>query len=493
VGDQNTILDAVAARHLLRRTGFGAPPEQVAKLVGQTRGDAANSLLAFKPQSFRPSGTYGDALRDKWLKYMVKAKQPLQEKLTLFWHDHFSTGIDKVGNAAWMADQNKLLRLSGKGNFRTLLKAINKDKAMMEYLDTVRNYKAIPNENYARELLELFVLGVTDLNGAPNYTQEDIVQIARAFTGWDAYGRGPTHLHDYDHDYMDEFPERGPKRIFVNAHGFGPGGADFTLPGGEGEAEIDQVIDILLQHRDSDNQITAARYVARRLLTYFAHGAPTKTEIDAVVTASGFASSWDLRELLRAILVSDTFYSTAAGPPYGVSSPKSVKWPIDFVIDTLRLLKMTPAGRDQYLNHGSYAPVRDYLANMGQILFEPPSVFGWDWETGWISSSTLLARFEFATDVVRARGNGGTAFRPEKLPAIKALMKFGPATAPVIVDTATGILGITDQLSADERSVLIDYLGGNAAVLDLADYDLRNTKLHGLFALLLQTPVYQLH
>ncbi len=492
MGDQNTVLAAADVRHLLRRTGFGAPAEQVGTYVGMTRGQAADSLLSFNPATFRPSGSDGDAIRDKWLKYMIKVKVPFQEKLVLFWHDHFATGIDKVGDAAWMGEQNKLFRQNCKGNFRTFMKAMNKDRAMVEYLDTVRNFKEIPNENYARELMELFTLGVTDLNGAANYTQEDIVQIARAFTGWSNDGR-VTHFHDYDHDYTDEFPERGPKRIFVNAHGFGASGADFTLPGGEGESEIDQVIDILLLHRDSDNAVTVARYLARRLLTYLAHAAPTKAEIDAVVSSSGFDSTWDLQALLRAILVSDTFYATAAGPPYVPTSRKSVKWPIDYVVSSMRLLKMKPSGRDQYLKYSSYDPVRDYLADMGQILFEPPSVFGWDWENGWVSSATLLSRYEFATDLVRSRGSGSSAFRPEKLTPIKMLMDAGPVTAPNLVDTASGILGITDQLSSQERDVFLDYLGGAAAVLDLEDYDVRNTKVHGLFALMLQCPTYQVH
>jgi len=154
---------------------------------------------------------------------------------------------------------------------------------------------------------------------------------------------------------------------------------------------------------------------------------------------------------------------------------------------------MRLSGRDQHVNHSSDTPLRSYLADMGQVLFEPPSVFGWEWETGWISTATLLARYELATDIVRARGGGGTAFRPEKLLPIKTLMAAGPTNTGVIVDTATDILGLTDQLTAAERALLVTYLGGPSATLDLNDYDVRNTKLHGLFALILQSPAYQLH
>jgi uncharacterized protein (DUF1800 family) len=130
----------------------------------------------------------------------LKTRAPLQSKLVLFWHDHFATGISKVGDAGLMADQIQLLYQLCKGDMRALVKAISKNPAMMEFLDTVRNDKDVPNENYARELQELFTLGVEDFAGNPNYTQDDIVQIARAFTGWRYDGR-------------DAFPRRGRSRL----------------------------------------------------------------------------------------------------------------------------------------------------------------------------------------------------------------------------------------------------------------------------------------
>ena len=116
---------------------------------------------------------------------MVATPHPLQEKLTIFWHDHFATSNEKVDFPRLMGNQNGLLRRFCKGNLKDFVKAINRDAAMMEFLDTVRNVKEEPNENYARELQELFTLGVKDYDGNPNYDQADIVQIARAFTGWD--------------------------------------------------------------------------------------------------------------------------------------------------------------------------------------------------------------------------------------------------------------------------------------------------------------------
>jgi uncharacterized protein (DUF1800 family) len=475
------------ARHLLRRTGFGASQADAAAFLAgnPTRGAAANTLLSFKPAGFKAGGRDLDAIHDKWIKYMLKVKSPLQEKLVLFWHDHFATGISKVIDAQLMAVQNRLFRVNCKGNFKTLVKAVNVDPAMMEFLDTVRNHEEIPNENYARELQELFTLGVKDSAGADNYAQADVAQIARAFTGWD-YDK-TAFFKDYDHDYDEDWgAERGPKVIYQSTGGFGAGGRSFAA-NGEGVAEIDTVVDIIFDHKDSQGKNTVARRTARRLIEYFAHPNPSLPYIDAVVAASGFDTSFELADLLHQIFVHDDFYLTAV-PPIGAGTPKSVRWPVDYVVTSLRLLNMKLKGKYQYVDGGSYNRVFDQLSNMGQILFDPPSVFGWDWETAWVSSSTMLARYGFARDLTAARGGGGTSFRPEKL------IDIGLTDPNDILTAATDVLGITGDLTAGEQSTLVDYLtdSGSNPSLDLEDYDVRNTKLHGLFALLMQTPAYQL-
>ena len=127
-----TPLTLLHARHLLRRTGFGASQSEAANFLAQhpTRGDAATALLSYKPNGFKPGGRSFDDIHDKWIKYMLKVKSPLQEKLVLFWHDHFATGISKVFDVKMMAAQNKLFRLNGRGNFKTLVKAVNRDPAI---------------------------------------------------------------------------------------------------------------------------------------------------------------------------------------------------------------------------------------------------------------------------------------------------------------------------------------------------------------------------
>jgi uncharacterized protein (DUF1800 family) len=490
VGNANSILTESETRHLMRRAGFGATPKELGKLLkrGLTRGKLVDGLLAFKPKPLKRKRDL-DEVYDLWLATMLKTKTPLLEKLTLFWHDHFATANAKVQDAEQMTRQNGLLRLTCKGNFRELLTRINLDPAMMDFLDTVRNRRRIPNENYARELLELFTLGVEDETGAPNYAQEDIVHIARAFTGWRLDDRGNPVFREGSHDFTADFPERGPKVIFTARGGFGPGGIDLAAAG-EGAIEIDYVIDVLLAHRDSQGQSTVGRRITRRLFEFFASADPPTALVDELLAASGFAVSWDVGALVKTILVHDAFYASAAPPPYDAGTKKSVKWPVDYVVGTLRLLGIKPK-RHKYsgLALAEGDSLRAHLDDMGQRLFDPPSVFGWEWEAAWISSATLLARFRFARDVATAGVKGKQGFHPEKLVSLEL-------TAPeAILDAVTNVLGITDQLTAPDRAFLLAYLTADGALptLNLHDDNQRNMKLNGLFALLLQSPAYQLH
>ncbi len=491
MGDANSLLTESETRHLMRRAGFGVAPKDLAKLVkrGPTRGELVDKLFKFKVKPLRVGKEDGiDELYDRWLELMLKTKTPLLEKLVLFWHDHFATANAKVANTGRMARQNALLRAMAKGSFRQFLKRINTDPAMMEFLDTLRNRATTPNENYARELMELFSLGVVDEAGQPNYDQEDIVQIARAFTGWRLDEDGNPVFREDRHDFNADFPERGPKVIFKTRGMFGAEGVDIAASG-EGAGEIDRVIDILLSHRDSEGHNTVGRRTTRHLFEYFAWEKPSTALVDALLAASGFATTWDIAALVRTILTHDAFYETAR-PLHTGGTKKSVKWPIDYVVGTLRLLKVVPKRRKYVgLALENSDSLRGHLDDMGQRLFDPPSVFGWDWEAAWISSATLLARFRFMRDLAAARVKGKQGFHPEKL------LRMSLQSPDGILDAASALLGLTDQLSPDERAALLDYLtdGGTTATLNLTDLDTRGRKLHGLFALLLQSPAYQLH
>lgn len=498
MGDANSLLSVAEARHLVRRTGFGVQRAAVDAITGMTRGQAAARLLGFRPRATAPRGRDFRQLHDKWLKQMVRTKIPVFEKLVLFWHDHFATNYTTVQWAAAMVQQNGLLRQYCKGNFRDFVKAMNKDAAMMVFLDTEDNHKDVPNENYARELLELFTLGVFDANGNPNYSETDIKQIARAFTGWypDDRGRaqfeggtgdtgGGSACDDYgstgEHDYAVCFPERGPKVIFQSNGGFGGGGRSFTV-GGEGPGEIDAVIDILFEHRDSDGRNTVARYIGRRLFEFFAYPNPAISVIDEIVDASQFDTNFLVESYLTALFCHDEFYASMAAP--GAGSRRSVKWPIDFVMSTLRTLQVKPQSRRLYIAGGDWTELLYQLERMGQVVLDPPTVFGWDLEAGWISSSSLLARFAFVRDVTSAREGGGR-FEHKKLVDLTL-------TDPQdILDAVLDGLGVPDQFSPAELQVMLDYLG--AGPLDLSDFDTRNRKLAGVVRLVLQSPAYQTH
>jgi uncharacterized protein (DUF1800 family) len=503
--DEFEILGAERAAHLLRRTGFGATAKDIEAYQGLEAGAAADKLVNFKSSGFKPNGPGRDLFtaqtkqHNNWVKFMMKQKAPecLREKLTLFWHDHFATGIAKVADTRLMATQNRFLRQNCAGDMKTLVKGMNVDPAMMEWLDTVRNFKEIPNENYSRELEELFTLGVFDLAGNPNYTQDDIVQIARAFTGHSYHHRKRKHeFHLYDHDRASEFPLRGPKVIYQSTGGFGAGGRDYTqypnpIDDGdftEAQLEIDQVTDIIFEHKDSEGKNTVARRTARRLLEFFAHGGfadPTPAlvgVIDDVIARSGFGSggSFGIKALLREILLDEEFYASLSDP-----SKKSVKWPIDLFVGTLRVLGVKTKGGNAYIPGQFFGSAFEHLAGMGQTILDPPSVFGWDWEASWVSSQTLLARYGFAVDVITARGAGGL------IP--KNLLDLHLTDPEDIVDAVTELLGVSADFPdpSSERTILIDYLG--AGPLDLNVYDTRNRKLHGLIGLVMESPAYQVH
>jgi len=487
MGNANTLLTTADVRHLLRRAGQGPTPRDLRRLEGLTRGEAADQLLAKKPKAFRPGGRDFEKMHEKWMKYLVKGSRPLQNKLALFWHDHFSVNLSTVSNTKRMGVYVRTLHAHALGNLRDFVKAINVDPAMMDFLDTRRNEKEVPNENYARELCELFTLGVSDLLGQPNYVQNDVVQIARAFTGWRIDEHDAPYLRTSQHDFMAEFPGRGPKVIFQQTGGFGPGGADFAA-GGEGEQEIDAVVDVVFAHTDSEGANTVARRTTYRLLEYLCHDAPPLTAVDEIIASSGFDVTFDIAALVRAIIVHDVFWETAAPAPWGAGTPKSVKWPVDYVTSTMRLLRMKLSGRPAGIQGGAFLSILDQMERMGQTVLEPPSVFGWDWELGWISSSSLLARYNFARDLVGSRF-GGARFKPEKL------MDLSLTDPGAIVDAVVEVLGIPEQVEAAEHAAWVDYLtdGGLTPTLDLFDDAVRNTKLHGLFALVMQSPAFQLH
>jgi len=355
------------ARHLLARTGFGPTDSEIRAYVSMTREAAVDNLLrgaqtvatlpppasatdtsplrpprgdatAEERKAFvRAQVREGLALRAWWIDEMTVTRSPLTERMTLFWHNHFVSAQPKVRTTRLMYRQNATLRANALGNFGTLLHAIAKDPAMLVYLDGVRSRKAAPNENFAREVMELFTLG------EGHYIEQDVKEAARAFTGWSLdretgrYVFRPA-LHDY-----------GVK----------------TVLGRSGRFDGDDVLDILLARSET------AEYVTAKLWREFVAADVDAAEVRRIATRFR-ESHYDIRVALREILTSDAFY--AAGHR-GVL----VKSPVELVVGTLRVFELRP---------GQPLPFAIAAAGMGQNLFSPPNVKGWPGGETWINTTT---------------------------------------------------------------------------------------------------------
>lgn len=389
------------AAHLVRRAGFGAAPEDIRKIHSLGRETAVESLLspdepleAFelpdwmdpkalaeqareqmtKNRAFRQEErTMGEAeaakarqakLRERqresrqrvaegsrwWFERMMTSRAPLREKMVLFWHDHFATSARKVKQPALLLKQNELFREFAMGDFKELTHRVLKDPAMILYLDVQTSRKGKPNENFAREVMELFTLGEGE------YGEDDIREAARAFTGYSVnrFNGGVTHVK-----------------------GQWDGGSK-TVLGKTGAFDGDDVIDILFE------QSAAAEYVPSKLWTYFVEDEPPRAvvkDLAKTFRASGFR----IEPVLREIFLSRAFYDPSV-------IRNQIKGPIQFLIQMCKELEIEGLPR-------SYAAVAQQ--QLGQILFAPPNVAGWDWGRAWISTNTLLTRYNIAGVVTK--------------------------------------------------------------------------------------------
>ena len=356
-----TLTRAAAVGKLLRETraiALTAPPASAVDTspLRPPRGESATAAerMAFAQQQARE----GLALRAWWMTELLVTPSPLTEKMTLFWHNHFVSSLQKVRLANLMARQNQLLRRHALGNFGELLHAVSKDPAMVVYLDNVSNRKGQPNENFAREVMELFTLG------EGNYTERDIKEAARAFTGW-----------SIDRE-TGEF-------VFRRAiHDDGPK----TVLGRVGDFDGDAVLDILLA------QPQTAELVVAKLWREFVSPTPDPAEVRRI--ARVFRDSrYDIKAALRLVLTSNAFYAPA-------NRAALVKSPVDLVAGTMRQFRFET---------GEVTPLMIALRQLGQDVFTPPNVKGWPGGEAWINSTTLLARKQLLDRLTRADGQPPTA------------------------------------------------------------------------------------
>jgi uncharacterized protein (DUF1800 family) len=353
--------DVKKAGHLHRRAGFGADLGELESTVGLGPERAIDRLLEGRPDAAGDSlwatmshatsqNNAGDQLPALWLYRMLYTTHPLRERLTLFWHNHFATSNLKVQNAGFMLGQYETLRRHALGDFREMVREISRDPAMLVWLDTVRSTRRQPNENYARELMELFTLGIG------NYTEADIRQAARAFTGWRVES-GRAVLKNNEHDSTEK-----------------------TVLGQRGRFVGDDIVRICLE------QPAAAVFVARKMVRFLVTDAPVPAALVEPL-ADEFRRDYDVKKLVERILRSNLFFSEQA-------YRAKIKSPVDFALGIVRGLEGHGPGAGQR-GLGTIQLSRS-LEGLGQRLFYPPSVAGWDGGRAWLNGQTFLLRNNLA-------------------------------------------------------------------------------------------------
>ncbi len=424
------------ASHLLRRAGFGGTPEQIAFLTGLGRKKAVAYLLDYEslpgalprldlarpPPPIRVSHPDADRkeiqkirgqrrradrvqlqkVTNWWLEAMVSSPRPLQEKMVLFWHGHLTSGYREVRSSRALYVQNQLFRRRATGKFRDLLIEITEDPAMILYLNTQQNVKRKPNENYARELMELFTMGVG------SYTEHDIREAARAFTGILT-----------DPQTCEVFHTSG-------RHDFG----EKTFLGETGSFDPADIIDIILK------QPATAEFMARKLWTFFAYEDPD----DSIIEALGAVfreSDHDVKTVLGAMFLSDAFYGDRARFTH-------VKSPVELLVGTLRALEIPVVDATTLCRQ---------LRTMGQDLFQPPNVKGWDGGLTWINTSTLFDRYNALRHVIF--GDDNPQFRRQRRKQREQLLRTLGAEAPVLTDMDAARM-LEPQSAYDPTPVLKD-------------------------------------
>ncbi len=363
--------DPVDIAHLLRRTEFVAKPGRVADLSAMTITQAVDDVLnvSLNANPAPPAALLVDDeqhRRDQlstayhwWIDAMVSRARPIQEKMTLFWHGHFTSGIDDVGRVDLMMRQNQLYRSEGMGNLLSLTHKMAIEPAMLVYLSGANNVKGAPNENFARELMELFTLGVG------NYSEDDVAASARAWTGHNSI--------DGTYVFIPTRHDTKNKTFFGTTKNWdGP-----------------DIIDEILRDNAAKRQV-AARNIARKLWEFFAYPGPDTALLDAL-TATFIAGNLEIAPLLRDMFNRAEFYSATA-------KQGLVRTPTEYSV-ALCLHTASPA-KDLALSARGEA--------MGQELLNPPNVAGWKANSYWLNTSSLSGRAVLARDVTtKLRKNGG--------------------------------------------------------------------------------------
>jgi uncharacterized protein (DUF1800 family) len=474
--------DFDAAAHLLVRAGFGGSPPEIHKILALGPEKAVNSLINVPPQidpapswatpddegqlraQFQEAGTPEEKqmgrklLREKfvgemkdltrwWITQMIQTSSPFVEKMTLFWHGHFATSAQKVRPAYKMWIQNQTFRQNGRGNFRALVKAISRDPAMMVWLDIVQSKKDRPNENFARELMELFTLG------EGHYTEPDVKEAARAFTGY----------RIYQPEQSFRFAERQ----------FDPGMKTFM--GKTAPWDGDQIIDIII------SQPECARFIGAKIWKFFVYDEPAPELVDAL--ANEFQNArYELRPFMKSVFLSEEFYSPQA-------RDSQIKSPVQFLVQALRTFPI-PLPDSDFIEFA--------LRQMGQIPFYPPNVKGWDGGKSWINTATLTFRYKLAHQLIEGISPQEIGF--PKPPALEMTVRRPTMTSRLLVDQ---IVTEEDRIQTDGliQKLFIrtfqcnpqnDLTGKFRDFIAARELPLDDNSIRELLLLMMTTPNYQI-
>ncbi len=423
--------DLALMAHLMRRASFGATREEleervikgyeatVEELLHTEDAPRANeyALIRYHPGALLPGGQPPMA-HVNWMYHMLNTGRPLEEKMALFWHQVFATGNGKVDNYSDMLEQIAMFRRHGMGNFRDLLIELAKNPAMIFWLDNNENHRDSVNENWGRELLELFTVGVG------NYTEEDVREASRAFTGWTIAAKLPRIPYNR---FIWPFEYKGEDHD----------GSEKTFLGHKGRFNGEDIIDIIIQ------QPACARFIARHIYNFFVADEPQvpswsidlpqdpeAIDLLAMVLTQ---SKYEMRPVLRTLFNSDFFKEACFA---------KVKSPAEVVVGTYKLVK----GQD--FSTFGFREASVQATSMGQDLLNPPSVEGWHTGQEWINSGSLMSRINFVADLV------GDTNLPGVQSIINRLRAQGDLTPEALVEGCLELLGPL-EVEAETRRHLI--------------------------------------
>ena len=460
--------DIALMAHLMRRAGFGATYGELEEHAARGYEATVEDLL--HPEGFpradqdlferyeAPSDCVGfrKSSLPRWIYTMVRTGRPLEEKMALFWHGLFATAALKVEANALLVAQIETFRTHGLGNFRTILVELSKDPAMLYWLDNCQSHKDAPNENFGRELLELFALGVG------NYTEDDVKAAARAFTGW-TFRRlpfGPYRSGFPEFEFVPEDHDDGEKEFL----------------GERGRFNGEDIIDIIVRHP------AAARFIATKLHNFFVSDEPDEEAIQTLA-AVYVESGYDIRSVMRALLMSDFFKEARFA---------QVKSPVETIVGISRLAGEFDLSGDTYLTEIMPLDLMDGAVvrsvNMGQEPLNPPTVEGWHTGREWVDSGTLIERINYASARLGDPSKPGVRSITERLAAGR-----DDLAPDELVDGCLELIGCY-QVSDITRESLVEY----AAQTDGHKLDTEEGReafgqtVAGMLTLIVSTPDFQL-